>query len=234
MATNKYSPLDSKIFAKNLKFLRKNSGRTQYELAEVLDIPRTKISAWELGRNMPGAIGDYKLITDLFDVDLNDLLYVDLTLKYLEENNPYRKNSTIDNCNRITVYGRVCAGSGFEAFEDPIDEITNPYHRIKGEMFALQVDGDSMDNVVDNGMYAIIQKQPTVNNGEIAVVLIDGDVGMLKRFYSVDKSTVVLKPDSSNPKHKPMMFIDEELNNLRILGKYIGCVSPFETYEDLN
>lgn len=128
----------------------------------------------------------------------------------------------------ITVYGKVCAGDGFEALEDPIDEIGDPYYRIKQEKFALLVDGDSMNNIVDDGMYAIIQKQPTVNNGEIAVVLIDGDIGMLKRVYHLDESTVILKPDSSNPEHKSMMFEGHEINRLQILGRYLGCVSPME------
>lgn len=225
--------LDKKIFSKNLRYLRIKSGRTQDELAEILNTTRANITAWEIAKSSPNMFGIYKTIATLFNVTVDDLFFTDLTLKDLSPPEIFSSNPD-DNCNHITVYGRVCAGDGFEAFEDPIDEITNPYHRIKGEMFALQVDGDSMDNVVDDGMYAIIQKQPTVNNGEIAVVLIDGDVGMLKRFYLVDRSTVVLKPDSSNPTHKPIMIVDEELNNLRILGKYIGCVSPFETYEELN
>ncbi|MTP77994.1 helix-turn-helix domain-containing protein [Turicibacter sanguinis] len=129
---------------------------------------------------------------------------------------------------QITVYGKVCAGNGIEAFEDPIDEITNPYHRIKGDMFALQVDGDSMNNVVRSGMYAIIQKQSLVKNGEIAVILIDNEVGMLKRFFKLDNSTVVLKPDSTNSEHKTMIFEGNDINRLKILGRYIGQVSPME------
>lgn len=125
------------------------------------------------------------------------------------------------------MYGKVCAGDGIEALEDPIDEIGDPYYRIKEEKFALLVDGDSMNNVVANGMYAIIEKRPIVNNGEIAVVLIDNEVGMLKRFYQLD-DMVILRPDSSNPDHKPLTFVGNEINSLKILGRYLGCVSPME------
>lgn len=213
--------LDNKFFSKNLKFLRKNPRRTQEELAQILEIPRTKIASWESGRNMPKTVKDYKRIADLFGINLHQLLYVDLSLEEIA------LSSNNENTNKITVYGKVCAGNGIEAFEDPIDEITNPYHRIKGEMFSLQVDGDSMNNVVNNGMYAIIQKQPLVKNGEIAVVLIDNEVGMLKRFYRID-DMVVLRPDSTNPDHKPLTFVGEEINSLKILGRYLGCVSPME------
>ena len=84
-----------------------------------------------------------------------------------------------------------------------------------------------MNNVVNHGMYAIIEKTPTVNNGEIAVVLIDHEHSMLKRFYRID-DMVILRPDSSNPDHKPLTFIGDEINSLKILGRYLGCVSPME------
>lgn len=125
----------------------------------------------------------------------------------------------------LTVYGKVCAGDGLEAFEDPIDEINNPYPHLKGEFFSLQVQGDSMNHIVDDGLYAVIRRQPTVNNGEIAVVLIEHQIGMLKRFYRID-DMVILKPDSSNPKHEPMIFTGEKINDIKILGKFIGFVSP--------
>ncbi len=130
-----------------------------------------------------------------------------------------------DSCEKLIVYGKVCAGDGLEAFEDPIDEINNPYPHLNGEFFSLQVQGDSMNNIVEDGLYAVIKKQPTVNNGEIAVVLIDHQIGMLKRFYKID-DMVILKPDSSNPKHEPMVFTGEKINDIKILGKFIGFVSP--------
>lgn len=129
--------------------------------------------------------------------------------------------------NSITVYGKVCAGNGIEALENPIDEIGDPYYRIKGEKFALQVHGDSMDNVVPDGMYAIIEKRPIVSNGEIAVVMIDNDTAMLKRFYQLD-DMVILRPDSTNQEHKPLTFIGEDINSLKILGRYLGYVTPME------
>lgn len=127
----------------------------------------------------------------------------------------------------ITVYGKVCAGDGIEALENPIDQIGDPYYRIKKEKFALQVCGDSMNNVVSDGMYAVIEKTPVVNNGEIAVVMIDNDIAMLKRFYQFD-DMVILRPDSINPDHKPITFIGEEINSLKILGRYLGYVTPME------
>lgn len=207
-------------FAKNLRYLREDSGRTQEQLAEVLGIKRANITAWETNKTIPSKFGTIRMISDLFGVTCDDLLFRDLRVSSIDKapKNPPKT---------ITVYGKVCAGNGFEALENPIDEIGDPYYRIKEEKIALVVEGDSMNNVVNDGMYAIIEKRPIVSNGEIAVVLIDNEIGMLKRFYQLD-DMVILRPDSSNPEHKPLTFIGEDINSLKILGRYLGCVSPME------
>ena len=105
---------------------------------------------------------------------------------------------------------------------------------MKEELFGHKVKGDSMDKVVADGMYAIFQQQHTVRNGEIAVVMVDNDLVMLKRFYKINQSTVVLEPESHNPNHTPMLFHREDINRLKIIGKYIGCVSPIETYGNIS
>ena len=75
------------------------------------------------------------------------------------------------------VYGRISAGIpnwAEECIEGriPIDpelmNILNPE-----ECFFLKVNGESMNKVVKNGAFALIRKQEVVENGEIAVVLVD-------------------------------------------------------------
>lgn len=186
------------------------------EFAKALDIPPEELMGWNDSDRMDNINKLMQNLTNITDIA------VDIGLE--QEDLITLFNSLIPP---ITVYGKVCAGDGFEALEDPIDEIGDPYYRIKGEKFALLVDGDSMNNVVNDGMYAVVEKTPIVKNGEIAVVLIDNEVGMLKRFYRID-DMVILRPDSSNPNHKPLTFVGEEINALKILGRYLGCVSPME------
>lgn len=216
--------------------------RTNDEIIKILETLREEqnISLSELSRRVgmaKSALSRYFNKTRQFPVNkVNDFAKaLNTTPQYIlgfEETGQTITNKVIPvvqtTIHSITVYGKVCAGDGIEALEDPIDNIGDPYYRIKQEKFALLVDGDSMNNVVDNGMYAIIEKRPIVNNGEIAVVLIDNEVGMLKRFYRLDESTVILKPESSNPEHKSMVFEGQEINRLQILGRYLGCVSPME------
>ncbi len=285
--------LDRQIFAKNLKYLRTKSGRTQNELAEILQTTRANITSWEIAKSAPKLFSVYKSIVELFNVSIDDLFFTDLmedgedkqvnfnieigkklfnarknkgmsraylgklvnlhesTVKRYEDGqiktldiekmkefakvldiNPEflmgfegEVVETETNSSYLTVYRKVYACDEFEVFEDPLDEIINPYPKAKGEFFALQVQGDSMNKVVDDGLYAIIKKEPIVNNGEIAIVLIDHQLGMLKRFYRVD-DMVILRPDSTNPDHKPLTFVGEQINEIKILGKFVGFVSP--------
>ena len=128
--------------------------------------------------------------------------------------------------NKIIVYGKICAGNGKTAYEDIIDEIICPYPRAHGNMIGLQVDGESMNQVVKNGDYAIIKMQPDVENGQVAAVIIDNENAILKRLYKVDEETVMLKPESTE-NYEPLIFMKEEINKIRIIGKFIGYVSPY-------
>lgn len=203
-----------------IKQRRNELNLTYEELGELCGVGKTTVRKWELG-----LIENMK--RDKMVLLANALKISPLVLLGLDDLNQSSTTHTLndDLCEKLIVYGKVCAGDGLEAFEDPIDEINNPYPHLKGEFFSLQVQGDSMNNIVEDGLYAVIKKQPTVNNGEIAVVLIEHQIGMLKRFYRID-DMVILKPDSSNPKHEPMIFTGEKINDIKVLGKFIGFVSP--------
>lgn len=225
-----------KEFNEILTHLRKKKRITMEQLVDDLKEygvtpSKSMISRWENGLADP-SMTYIRILSKYFDVSLDYLLGMSDESTELSENLE-TTNSMITNpivqtpIQSITVYGKVCAGDGIEALENPIDQIGDPYYRIKKEKFALQVCGDSMNNVVSDGMYAVIEKTPVVNNGEIAVVMIDNDIAMLKRFYQFD-DMVILRPDSINPEHKPLTFVGEEINSLKILGRYLGYVTPME------
>ena len=73
------------------------------------------------------------------------------------------------------------------------------------------------------GDIVFIKKQPVVDNGEIAAVMI-GDEATLKRvYYYPDKNKLVLQAE--NPKYEPLIYTDAELNEVRILGKAVAFQS---------
>lgn len=90
-----------------------------------------------------------------------------------------------------------------------------------GECFYLKVKGDSMNlsNIVD-GQLVMIRRQEQVENGEIALVLVDGEDATIKKFYRTD-TVVILMPHSSNPDHQPRV-INLRQDTVKVIGKVVG------------
>ena len=76
-----------------------------------------------------------------------------------------------------------------------------------------------MNKVVKNGSFALIHKQDYVENGEIAVVLVNGDDATLKHF-SQEGDIVVLTPDSTDDNFKQQIYTKD--TPIKVIGKYIG------------
>lgn len=90
--------------------------------------------------------------------------------------------------------------------------------------FCLRACGDSMTGArIHDGDVVFIRKQSDVDNGEIAAVLI-GDEATLKRvFYYPDKQKLVLSAE--NAKYEPLVYIGDELEQIRIIGKAVAFQS---------
>ena len=90
--------------------------------------------------------------------------------------------------------------------------------------FCLRAKGDSMIGArIMDGDIVIVKKQDMVQNGEIAVVLIDDEATLKRAYFYPDKNKLVLSPE--NPKYEPLVYIGEELNSIRILGKAVAFQS---------
>ena len=126
----------------------------------------------------------------------------------------------IPKMNKIPLIGTIACGTPITAVENIECEVDIPEH-INAD-FALRCKGDSMiDARINDGDIVYIRQQPIVDNGEIAVVLIENEA-TLKRFYR-EGNTVTLMP--CNSKHKPFFYSGEQLNEIRILGKAVGFTS---------
>jgi len=90
--------------------------------------------------------------------------------------------------------------------------------------FCLRCKGDSMVNArILDGDIVFIRKQSTVNNGEIAVVVIEDEATLKRVFYYPDKSKLVLQ--SENPTYEPFIYVGEEIDHILILGKAVAFQS---------
>ena len=114
----------------------------------------------------------------------------------------------------IPILGTVAAGRPIMAVENMEGSITLPKSFFKGneKYFALHVKGDSMEGAgILDGDTAIIEQRNMVQNGEIAVVMLD-DAVTLKTFYR-ESARIKLQPE--NPKYSPIYCSYD----VHILGK---------------
>lgn len=93
--------------------------------------------------------------------------------------------------------------------------------------FCLKARGDSMINArIMDGDIVFIRSQSQVENGEIAVVIINDEATLKRVFYYPEKSTLILKPE--NPKYEDFIFTGAELNDINILGKAVAFQSDIK------
>jgi len=87
--------------------------------------------------------------------------------------------------------------------------------------FCLYAKGDSMVNArIHDGDIVFVRKQDIVEDGEIAVVLVEDDTTIKRVYYDRENNVLTLVPE--NPAFKIMRYMGAELNQIRILGKVIA------------
>lgn len=121
---------------------------------------------------------------------------------------------------KIPLIGSIACGAPILAEEHIEEYIDIPKH-IHAD-FALTCKGDSMINArIFDGDIVYIRQQDTVENGEIAAVLIDSDATLKRvRLY---EDHISLEPE--NPQYRPYVYWGEEMNTVRILGKAVAFTS---------
>lgn len=121
---------------------------------------------------------------------------------------------------KVPLVGTIACGEPILA-EENIEEYISIPKDLAGD-FALTCKGDSMINArIFDGDIVYIRQQDTVETGEIAAVLIDGEA-TLKRVKLYDDH-ISLEPE--NPMYKPLVYWNEEMNTVRILGKAVAFTS---------
>ena len=75
-----------------------------------------------------------------------------------------------------------------------------------------------MPQPLKRGDLVLVHIQPEVDSGKLAVVIIDGEEGVLKKFIRSD-DTVILQ--SFNQAYQPRVFVGEQINKIVIAGQVI-------------
>ena len=190
-----------------LKNARKAKGFTQEKLVSFVSVSRQAYSSYETGTRDPDT-------RTLSQIAINLDVSVDYLLGKVTQ-------SQTESNRMIPLLGSVPAGVPIEAIED-VEEYIDIYPRFvkHGELLALRVQGDSMEPDLRNGDIVIVEKQEFVENGDVAVVRVNGEDVTLKRVKLTNKGLMLIP---SNPAYDPVFFDSDQVATLpvTIIGKVI-------------
>ena len=197
-----------------IKQLRTEKGLSQEELGSLVGVQRAAVQKWECGKVQNLKRETIKKLSEIFNVSPSS---------FVDVNDSNEKSKGV----KIPVLGYVRAGIPISAVEEILDyeEISEEMSR-QGKFFALKIKGDSMEPKFSEGDVVIVQQQSTVENGDIAVVLVNGGDATVKKFYRSDSG---IKLISTNPAYDPFFFTPDEVNTLpvQIIGKVVELRAKF-------
>lgn len=205
-------------FGAKLKNCRKNMSLSQKEFGQKIGVAESTVSLYESNKRFPDA-DTLKKISSLFGVSID----------YLLGNSP---DTDLDPDSgrgvRIPVLGRVVAGIPLDAIEEVIDYEEIPKSMAAtGDYFALQVKGDSMLPTLKDGDVVIVKKQPTVNSGDIAIILVNGNEATVKEVKESPAGITLIGHNVAV--YTPQFYTNEEIKSLpvQVLGKVVEMRRKF-------
>lgn len=199
----------SKFVGSKIKDLREKHGMDQQTLAEKLDTTRVTISRYESGARKANQDVLFKL-AKLFNVNIN----------YFFPTIENEMSINLNNFRRVPLVGEIACGTPILA-EQNIEGYVPMYFKNNNKndsFFALKCKGNSMNPTLKDGDTVFIKQQPTVEDGEIAAVLVDDETAAtLKRVKHLNNQ-VLLMPDNTDG-FTPIVLDKEHPG--RILGKVV-------------
>lgn len=198
------------MFAERLKQARKAKKLSQAEVSRQLGVTQQAVGKWETGRSTPDPQTIARL-AEMLGTTADALLGLHDAVTVGQSYSRYTQCP-------IPVVGIVKAGYGALAFEE---DYGTEYASVKDpdQYFYLVVKGDSMEPRISDGDLALVHRQPTLENGELGVLVYgtEGE-GTLKKYIRRGNA-VVLHP--FNPAYEDLVLKGEELDHLYIAGKVV-------------
>lgn len=206
---------------------RKELGITADDLGSKVGIDRSTVYRYEKGDIEKVPISTLEPFADALNTTVAYLMGWSTDSAYYDDNHMISNNAEeyglLPICKKaFPVLGEIACGKPIYVNEDHESYIMAGTD-IRAD-FCLVAKGDSMINArIYDGDIVFIRKQPIVENGEIAAVVV-GDEATLKRvFFYPEKSKLVL--NAENSKYEPLVYIGDELNQIRIIGKAVAFQS---------
>ena len=200
------------IFSNNLKKYMNMVGVNQNDIAKITGVSQQSVSNWINRKQIP-RMGIIERLADYFGILKSDLL---------------EDKDDVSSGIKIPILGTVIAGIPVTAVEDIIgyEEINEKIARC-GDYFALEIKGDSMEPKMSKGDIVIVKQQNTVENGQIAIVLVNGDEATVKKVRFRDNGIELIAFNSYV--YEPHFYSAKEIEELpvKIIGRVVELRAKF-------
>ena len=193
------------MFWNQYTLLCSRKGLAPNAVAKELGIASGSVTNWKNGKTPLNST--LKKIADYFGV----------TVDYLLSDAPSAKKRIA----RLPVLGNVAAGVPIDAITDVDDfEEIDIDQYPAGEYVALRIKGHSMEPRLLEGDVVIVRIQNTIETGETAIVMINGDEATCKKIKKTPDGITLI---STNPTYEPMFYTNKEIETLpvRIFGRVV-------------
>lgn len=192
---------------------RKELGLTLEEVGSYVGVGKSTVQKWESGLISNMRRDKIALLAKILQINPAQLIDSDAEIP---EPTNIREIIT-NNIYMIPVFESVSAGLGAYADSEVIDYVPlfvrNPSEVT--ELMGIRVKGDSMYPKIEDGDIIIVRRQTSVDSGSIAVMLLDGEEGLVKKVvYGTDWIELI----SINPEYKTRRFEGEEVTRLQVVG----------------
>ena len=195
-----------------LRRRRQELGLTLAQIADKMNVAEATVQRWESG--------NIKSVRHEKIVRLAEILGVTPAQLVGWEDDTPSNIIPLPEMRKVPLLGNIACGAPILA-EEHIEEYVDIPKHIQAD-FALTCKGDSMINArIFDGDIVYIRHQETVENGQIAAVLIENEA-TLKRVRLFDDH-ISLEPE--NPQYRPLVLWGDEMNTVQILGKAIAFTS---------
>ena len=203
------------MIANNLKAMRKAKGLTLDAVAAALGTSKQTIHRYENGiiSNIPHE--KVVMLAECLGTTPSDLMGWTSNLSSYKNILPVKKRG-------LPLIGDIACGEPIYAKEE--HECFVAADADIDASFCLRAHGDSMIGArILDGDIVFIRSQSSVDNGEIAAVIINDEATLKRVYFYPDEGKLVLSPE--NPKYAPLVYINEELNTIKIIGKAVAFQS---------
>lgn len=216
----------------NIKKIRTMNHMTQEQFGKIAGVSSMAVSQWENHRAVP-RMGAVQRISDYFHIPTSRIIdnINEYITKYPDYDDRQPEIRAMPALNSVPLLGRIAAGQPIEM--DSVDnriEIPEPVLFRYPKSFLLTVDGESMNRILPNGCYALINPVDEIRKDNAPyAVCVNGYDATIKRVHRLNHG-FELVPDSTDPTFVPKVYDynDPSTDLITVIGEVVWYTLPYD------